>query len=189
MSQDELLLAAVEAFSRGDARSFDLIYSTLWLPVYRRIACMGIDESDAQDIAQKALVRVYLHAAQAKFPDAARFWAWVYTIATREVYKHWKRRCPELVSEEALALLDGQPATTPDPAEAAEHAQPLAAVGQCMAALPEEERLFLLGVLTQGLTFRQAAALHGMTLGQFKHRYERAMDSVRRCLAGKGYET
>jgi RNA polymerase sigma factor (sigma-70 family) len=150
---------------------------------------MGLRADEAEEIAQKVLVRVFLYCSKTEFHHVAQVWAWVYTITVREVYKHWRRRRPELVSEEGLESLQRQAVTTDDdPATAATAAEALRAVDECIGRLGEAERLYLLGPLVQGLTFRQAAALHGLTLGQFKHRYEQALEAVRACMESKGHD-
>ncbi len=173
----------------GDRAAFDVLYPTIWRRVYQRAAKMGLRGEECEDVAQKVLVRVYLYAARAEFDRKEKVWAWVYTIATREVYKHWKRKRPELVSEEGLNLLESQ-ATGPsaDPATHAVEAEVLSGVDDCIGRLIDADRLYLLGPLVQGLTFRQAAAAHGLTLGQFKHRYTRALEAVRDCMKAKGHD-
>ncbi len=59
--------------------------------------------------------------------------------------------------------------------------------GECIGRLEENQRLYLLGHLVGELTFRQAADIHDLSLGQFKHRYEKAIDSVRNCMKSKGH--
>ncbi|MEA3367183.1 MAG: hypothetical protein U9R68_03605 [Planctomycetota bacterium] len=129
------------------------------------------------------------YAGRAHFESSGRLWGWVYTIATREIYKHWKRRRPDLISDEGLEHLASLPtATAADPATSAVEAETLQDVEQCLDRLDEADRLHLLGPLVQGLTFRRAAAIHGLTLGQFKHRYGKALAKVRDCMRGKGHD-
>jgi len=184
------LLGAMRAFQGGEASAFDTVYGGLWGPVSRRALKMGLGEDEAGEIAQKVLVRVYLHAGSARFPDTKRLWAWVYTITAREVYKHWAKKRPALLREEAIAALEAQPAgSEEDPSRRAAGAEEKAAVGDCLSRLPADERLPVVGTILQGLPFRAAAELHGLTLGQFKHRYEKAIQKLRDCLRGKGIES
>ena len=75
-----------------------------------------------------------------------------------------------------------------DPAAVAAGSEAVADAGDCVARLAPDERLSLLGPLLHGLTFRAAAALHGLSLGQFKHRYETALERVRECMKRKGHD-
>jgi RNA polymerase sigma factor (sigma-70 family) len=183
------LLASMLAFQGGQPGAFDVLYATLWKRVYFRGRKMGLGHEESEEIAQKVLVRVYLFAAKAHFEHDTQIWSWVYTIAVREVYKFWRHKRPEVISEEGLASLLNQPSLSyDDPAVSGVEAEILHDVGECLARLGEVERLYLLGPLMQSLKFRQAAAVHGLTLGQFKHRYEKALEAVRNCLKAKGHD-
>lgn len=179
----------MRVFQQGDGAAFNALYAAMWPSVYGRGRKMGLRPDEAEEIAQKVLVRVYLYAGRARFESSKRLWAWVYTIATRQIYRHWKGRRPDLISDEGLEALAGRPAgAADDPAASAIETEALADVEQCLDRLDESDRLHLLGPLVQGLTFRQAAAVHGLTLGRFKHRYERALEQVRDCMRGKGHD-
>jgi RNA polymerase sigma-70 factor (ECF subfamily) len=183
------LLSAMRAFQEGDRASFDGLYGQLAPASARRAARMGLDAEQAQEIAQKTLVRVFLYAARARFEHAEQVWAWLYAITTREVYKLWRQRRPEIVSQEAVEIaLAGRADPAGTPAAAAAASEMIEHAGDCIGALDEAERMHLLGVLAAGLTFRQAARAHGLSLGQFKHRYERALRKVRDCLRAKGHD-
>lgn len=183
------LLAGVRAFQQGQQGSFERLYARLWPSVALRARRMGLDAHQAEEIAQRVLVRVYLYVGRARFDRPAQVWAWVYTIAAREVYKLWRKRRPDLVSDEVLEAWAAEagdrsagPAAAAASAEAVEHVQ------QCIADLDEARRMVLLGVLAGELTFRQAARAGGLTLGQFKHRYEKALAEVRDCMRAKGHD-
>lgn len=183
------LLAAMQAFQQGDEQGFEQVYSQFWPAVCRRAAKMGLDEPDREDVAQKVLVRVYLYARDAEFAGVRRLWGWVYTIAAHEIYKHWKKKRPELIAADLPADRPADPpGAEPSPAQAAADEEVHRALTDCMAALPDPERLAVASVLVQGLTFRRAAAVAGATLGQFKHRYEKALRSLRECLRRKGHD-
>ena len=187
--RDDELLAAVRAFQRGERGGFDRLYGRLWGPLAVRASRMGLDPHEAEEITQRTLVRVYLYAARASFQRPQQFWGWVYTIASRETYKLWRKRRPDVVCQEALEVWASAAADpSPSPAAAAASAEALADVEQCISTLEEEERMALLGVLVGGLTFRGAAKAHGLSLGQLKHRYERALRKVRDCMRAKGHD-
>ena len=184
------ILETVRAFQAGDAEAFEAVCPQIWRGVYARACKMGLDPIEGEDIAQKVLVRIYLYAAKAEFSSKGRLWSWIYTITAREIYKDWGRKRPELISEEGLrALFAAQiDDSTEDPAIASVAGEAVEDVGECIERLEESQRLCLTGPLAGELTFRQAAAVHGLSLGQFKHRYEKALDSVRNCMKSKGHE-
>lgn len=183
------LLETMWAFQQGDRSAFDALYGVMWPRVCLRAHKMGLGPEEGEEIAQKVLVRVYLHAGKAQFESKGRLWSWVYTITAREVYKHWKRKRPELVSEEGLERLEAQPTdASNDPVTHAVGAEVLSDADDCIERLSDADRLYLLGPLVHGLTFRQAAAAHGLTLGRFKHRYGKALEAVRGCMEAKGHD-
>jgi len=179
----------VRAFQGGDVGAFDEIHRRLWGPVFRRASRMGLAHPEAEDIAQRTLVRVYLYASRASFAGPRRLWGWVFTIATREVYKLWGRRRPDVPAGEAIdAWAAAEADAAPGPDANAATTEALADVEACLAALDASQRRAVLSVLTAGMTFRSAAAALGLRLGQFKHRYERALEAVRDCMRGKGHD-
>ena len=76
----------------------------------------------------------------------------------------------------------------PHPAVRLAHTEALGHVQECIGLLEEMDRRYLQGHLIKGLTFRQAAASNGISLGQFKHRYEKALQQVRECMRAKGHD-
>jgi RNA polymerase sigma factor (sigma-70 family) len=184
------MLEAIQAFQSGDGDAFESVCPQIWRAVCVRACKMGLDLEESEDIAQKVLVRVYLNASKAEFTSKGRLWSWIYTITAREIYKYWGRKRPEFVSEEALQILfaDQLADSTEDPAVVSVASEIVEDVGECIGRLEESHRLCLLGPLAGDLTFRQAADIHNLSLGQFKHRYEKALAKVRDCMKSKGHE-
>ncbi len=188
-SRDAELLDAMHQFQGGSDDAFETVYRRLWRPVAARVGRMGLRGDLVDELTQKALVRVYLYARKATFDSAGRLWGWVLTIATREVYKHWRKRRPDLAGEDALEAWSAEAAAPAEtPADAAETAETDADARDCLGRLEDDARRKLAGVLVGGLTFRAAAAAEGLTLGQFKHRYEKALARVRDCMRAKGHD-
>lgn len=182
------LLAAFRSYQQGKLCQFDDLYEALWLPVYARARKLGLGPEESQDTAQKVMVRVYLYAKKVSFVSVEKLWAWVYTITTREIYKCWRKRRPQAVPADVMEVLVNRTVDLNEgPAEATETAEAVSDVGECIGQLAEIGRLYLLGPLVQNLTFREAAALHGLSLGKFKHRYEKALRQVRDCMKAKGH--
>lgn len=186
---DQDLLSVIKAFQNGEPGSFERLYRMLWPLIALRALRMGLGPHQAEDLAQEVLIRVHRYAPKGTFDRAGKVWAWVYTIAVHEVYKVWRKRHPDLVSQEALEVWAGEATgASADPPAAAASAEAIEDLDECLAALAEDERMYVLGVLVGGLTFRQAARAHGLTLGQFKHRHTKGLVSVRQCMRAKGHE-
>ena len=183
------LLAQMHAFQAGRPGAFDRLYQAIWKPVLVRAGKMGLAAQECEELAQKVMVRVYLYAPKASFASRQELWSWIYTVTAREVYKAWRQKTPQFISDEGLELLNSEmSAGRADPLDSAEQGEAVRDVGDCIDLLGQPQRLHLLGVLVHGLTFRQAAGLHGLSLGQFKHKYEKALQKVRDCMRAKGHE-
>jgi len=177
------------AFQRGQRESFDRLGPMIWKRAARRAARMRLGADDCDEIAQQVLVRVFLYAADAHFDTEEKFWGWVGAITTHEVYKLWRKRQPEVVDPEVLEFRS-PPAAGPraDPPAAAATAEMLADLSDCIGRLDEARQEAMLAIHVAELTFRGAAGASGLTLGQFKHRYEKARAAVADCMRRKGHE-
>jgi RNA polymerase sigma factor (sigma-70 family) len=179
----------MHAFQAGRQESFQTLYAAFWPAAFLRASRMGLPPQEAEEVAQRTLVRVCLYARRASFGRPEQLWAWLYTIASREVYKLWRAKPAHVLSGQAWESWSANAAdASPAPPAAAASAEAVEHVEECIARLPEAERAALLAVLVGGLTFRQAAAAHGLRLGQFKHRYEKALAKVRQCMRSKGHD-
>lgn len=183
------LLNAMHSFQRGDQASFDVVYGKLWPAVRVLGGKMGLCPEQSEDVAQKALVRVYLHANKAVFNHEKEVWGWLYTIARRSIYREWHQKSRHLVPEDPQGMsMAWQVDPGPGLTEVVIDREALDHAGDCIGLLSQADRLHLLGHLLLGLTFRQAAAVHGLSLGQFKYSYEKALREVRDCMKGRGYD-
>jgi len=104
------------------------------------------NETEAEELAEEAFVRVYQN--RARFKPGARFSTWLYTIATnlaRDVQRR-RARHPQ-VSLDAEPAAGGQafhetlPEPRPHPADALAAAEQAQAVRDAVRALPEELRV------------------------------------------------
>jgi RNA polymerase sigma factor (sigma-70 family) len=186
---DESVFAAVRRFQAGEQAAFEAIAEELFVPVARKFAAMRLPASEIDELVQQVLVRVYLKVGEADFRAKEQFWAWVYTIATRQAYKHWRKKRPDLLAPEHVEIFADRPTPADEqPLHQAISEEASAHLTECVDTLPREQQLYVLGPLTQDLTFRDAARQHGLTLGQFKHRYEKALDRLRECMKSKGHD-
>jgi RNA polymerase sigma-70 factor (ECF subfamily) len=142
--------------------------------------------SDAEDCAQEAFVRVFLH--RAKFRSAARFSTWLYAIATNLARDCRRRqaRHPEVCLPEGEGGHGGGLEMIPDlaplPAEQLQAEEQAVQVRAAVQALPEELRTPL--VLFEYEHFAQAeiAQILQCTPKAVELRIYRARNSLRRLL-------
>ena len=146
------------------------------------------NESDAEDCAQEAFVKVYLN--RAKFRVDARFSPWLYAIATnlgrdclRRRMRHPETSLPNRDGEQGCGL-EMFPDDAPLPSERLEAGECAAQVAAAVQALPEELRTPL--VLFEYENFAQAeiAAILRCTPKAVELRVYRAKNLLRQSLAG-----
>lgn len=182
---DDDLLTIMQAFQHGDQSAFDALWETVRRSIYYRAKKRGLAHEEAEDIAQKVLVRVYLYAARATFTHVAQVWGWIRTITRNEVIKFQQKKRPDANGPE---LNENMPAENGiDPIGHAAETEGVQDVGECISRLTELAQQCLQGPLVDSLTFRQAAAACDLSLGKFKHRYEQALRQVRECMKAKGH--
>jgi RNA polymerase sigma-70 factor (ECF subfamily) len=146
------------------------------------------DPSDAEDCAQEAFVRVYLH--RAKFRSTAKFSTWLYAIATnlaRDCHRRSARH-PEVSPPESR---DGRPGGmemmpdhSPGPGDELQAGEQAAQVRAAVQALPEELREPLVLFEYENLAQSEIALILRCTPKAVETRIYRARNLLRETLAG-----
>lgn len=98
----------------GDAAAFAELFARHFAATFRYARHMlDGDEAVAEDAAQEAWVKAWRHLPE--FRGDARFRTWLFTIVSREVLDHRRRRRPVLVDEHVLeARLGEEPGGDPE---------------------------------------------------------------------------
>lgn len=145
------------------------------------------DESDADDLAQEAFVKVY--QSRAKFDLQQKFSTWLYAIASnlvRDRYR-WRSRHPQV-------SLDAENDTTgnafretltegrPSPIESMQAEERADAVRRAVAALPEELRLPLILAEYEERSQAEIGKILGCTAKAVETRIYRARQQLRTSL-------
>jgi RNA polymerase sigma-70 factor (ECF subfamily) len=145
------------------------------------------DESEAEDLAQEAFVRVFQN--RQKFNPQYRFVTWLYTIATNLARTQQRRqsRHPQVSLEAESEFTDGSlkdrlPAETADAAEHLETAERQVVVRDAIAGLPEELREPLLLAEYEELSQREIAEILQCTPKAVEMRLYHARQQLRRSL-------
>ncbi len=148
-----------------------------------------LSQSDAEDCAQEAFVRVYLN--RGKFRLGAKFSTWLYTIATnlaRDCQRR-KTRHPEISADAESeggggTLLETMADGAPTPTEALLAAERAGQVRQAVQSLPEELREALILYEYENLSQQEIADILGCTPKAVETRIYRARNLLRKLLAG-----
>lgn len=170
------VLARVAA---GEADAFaELVdlYQTRLLRLCERL--LG-DPEEARDAAQEVFLKAYRKAGELR--PQGQLYTWLYRIATNHCLNRLRRRRlvrftrlgGEAEEEDASAL--DPPDEAPDPAAALESRRRWQETRRAIAALPANQRAVLILVRFEGLSYRQAAEVLGISEGAVESRLFRAM--------------
>lgn len=100
VSKDETELIA--SIVNGDSSEYRTLVDRYKQDIYRHCFFIVRDEDDAEDAAQEALIRAYMHLKRFD-PERASFKTWLFTIGTRECLQTLrKRRTLPLLDEDVL---------------------------------------------------------------------------------------
>ena len=144
------------------------------IPALRRYArALTRDTDIADDLVQDTLVRA-LRSEHLFHGGDIR--SWLYTILTN-------------LNRNRLRSLSRRPAMTPiDDADAPDAAGPEAGgrdIERALAALVEDQRVALLLVVLEGLSYREVAEVQGVPIGTVMSRLARARAQIRAYLDGE----
>jgi RNA polymerase sigma-70 factor, ECF subfamily len=144
------------------------------------------NETDANEVAQEAFVRVYLN--RARFQPSQKFSTWLYAIATNLVRDRfrWRQRHPqvslEAESEDGNTVKDALPDGAASPSEETEAKERTQAVRGAVQALPEDLRTAVILYEYEGLAQAQIAAVMNCTVKAVETRLYRARAHLRQRL-------
>lgn len=184
----------IDAARRGDLPAFNWLVLRYQTRVYNLCYRMLSDPDAAADAAQDAFLSAY--RAIGRF-QGGQFRSWVLRIATNaclDVLRSQKRRPtqsldraltgPDDEDVEPLQVPDLNPST--DPEASVLSAEVIASIQEALAALPDEQRLAIVLVDVQGLSYEEAATITGANLGTIKSRINRARARMRDILRDMG---
>lgn len=168
-ASDEELMAGVAAGSEPDFRRLAERHLSRILSLAGRITR---NPADSEEIAQEALLRVWVHAARWR-PKAA-FRTWLYRIVVN--------LCLDRARRPAFAALDdvAEPIDPgPDPARQAESAEMTRIVAAAVTELPKRQRAAIALTHFEGLSDVEAADVLGTSVGGVESLLVRARRTLR----------
>jgi RNA polymerase sigma-70 factor (ECF subfamily) len=184
---DEELMLRVQS---GVADCYDVLVERYKVRLFNYLYRLTGNRDEAEEIAQEAFVKAYIHAG--KYKTIARFSTWLYTIATNLVRNRIRSRsrAPQLVSlwtrgfgdsEEERVLDIEDTGRTPD--EAINDAELSSVINSAIAKIPEKYReSFVLREINE-LSYEEIAAVTGLKLGTVRSRINRARNYFRQLVA------
>lgn len=160
----------------GDARAFDELVRRYQRPIYRLALRYVRSEADAKDVTQRTFVKAL--RALARFRADASFRTWLYRIAINAALNHLRDRRREERRQVAEAEV---PPTAPADLDSGRRS---AALRAAVAALPPRQRMVLELRVYDDLTFREVAALCGVSENAAKVSFHHAVAKLRERMSG-----
>jgi RNA polymerase sigma-70 factor (ECF subfamily) len=186
MGQDQAVDEDTEllrAYAGGNREAFARLYDRHDRACFQFIRrLLGSAGADAEDLHQETWLAVSRHAASFD-PRKAAFGAWLYTIARRKVWDHFrKQKVTELVSgQDDLAAQVADPG--PTPFQQAESHETALAIVKAVEALPLAQRETFILFVECGLSLEKIAEVTDVTTETSKSRLRYARATLRRHLS------
>lgn len=173
-------LVLVRRAKAGEQRAFEMLVRRHQDRVYSVALGVVRHPDDAADVAQETFIAVLRHLDT--FQEGAAFTTWLHRIALRKAYDQLRRRVPEPLDPDGVAV-SGRRSRDPDP-----HATALArsAILDAIASLDEPFRDAVLLVDVAGMGVEEAAAALGVAAGTIKSRVFRGRAALARELGTHG---
>ncbi len=169
-ASDEVLMMSV---ARGDHAAFALLVDRHLGRMVALATRVTGSAAEAEDVAQDAFSRVWVHAARWQ-PDGAKFSTWLYRVTMNLAIDRTRRR-------QTLPLETAPEPVDPDRggAGAVHDRQVSQAVRSVIDTLPETQRQALLLCWHEGLSNADAAAVMGVTVKAIESLLVRARRRLR----------
>jgi len=177
---DESLVARAR---EGDMAAFEELVMRHADRLYMALRRFGLDEGEAQDVAQETFLRAW--RSLARFEGRSAFFTWLYRIGFNEAQRRLGRRRPGEVSTAAgEGAIEDVADRTPGPAEDAEQAELRTILADALRELPLELRAAVVLRDVEGLSTREAASVLELGEAAFKSRLHRGRMALRNLLEG-----
>jgi RNA polymerase sigma-70 factor (ECF subfamily) len=185
LSDEDLMLLV----QQGDSDCFDILVDRYKGRLFNFVFRMVGNRDEAEEIAQEAFVKAFIHAG--KYKTIAKFSTWLYTIATNLVRNKIRARgrAPQFVSikeltggaEEEQVLVDLS-SSTRSPDEKFNDKELSEIINAAIQKIPEKYRTsFVLREINQ-LSYEEIAAATGLKLGTVRSRINRARNHFRKII-------
>ena len=165
--------------SRGNVESYNLLVSRWEKRVYNYLLRITTNREDALDLAQDVFLKAYQNLR--KLDDPGRFGAWLFRIAHNEAYSLFRKRKPEVDSDEIEPR-----ATDTGVAVGGTSVFPIElslAVATALERLSADQREAVVLKIYQGFKFEEMADILSCPVSTVKSRLYTALDLLKAELA------
>jgi RNA polymerase sigma factor (sigma-70 family) len=171
---DEALLAGLAV---GDATAGTAFIRRFQRRVYGLAYGLVGDQGAAEDIAQEAFVRAWRYAP-AYDTRRGSVTTWLLTITRNLAIDDLRMRRPQLADPESILALEPQP-TGPSIDDTVITSRTIAALGNTLRSMPDEQRRALVLAAFYGYTAQEISETEGVPLGTAKTRIRMALLKLR----------
>lgn len=179
-TRDETL---VERARDGDMNAFEELVMRHADRLYMALRRFGLDESEAQEVAQETFLRAW--RSLARFEGRSRFYTWLYRIGFNEAQRRLGRRRPaELTIPADERTIEDVADLAPGPADSAAQAELRATLASALRELPVSLRAAVVLRDVEGLSTSEAASILELGEAAFKSRLHRGRMALRDMLDG-----
>ena len=166
----------LEKSRAGDPQAFQALVRPHLDSIRRFARSFSKNESDADDLAQDALVKAY--RSFSSFDGRSSLSTWLYTIAKHQFLDHrrgklfhWRQRETELV--------ESDPTSHPNPEALVRDRERADLLWSNLRRIDEKFRTPLVLAEIEGLSYDEIAAIEGVPIGTVRSRIARAKDQLR----------
>jgi RNA polymerase sigma-70 factor (ECF subfamily) len=168
--------AAVQAVRRGDRDAFAQIVRAYQRRLFGLMLMMTRDPTAAEELAQDAFVRAFVHPAA--YDDHRPFYPWLATIAVR-LAQNWLVRRSRTGSSQALESCADPASPGIDPLTELITDEEDRALWRSVSVLPSGERTAVLLFYRQEMSVAEIAFALGVSTGTVKTQLSRARKRLR----------
>ncbi len=169
--------SVVEALRRGEQQAYKVVVDAMLNPVHRFLLRLCGDADAAADLTQETFLAMWQSIDS--FRGRSQFRTWVFGIAYHRFLRHRDRR-----GVETTQLADCEPEGSAGPQAMLEEAVARSGVHEAVNALPDLYREVVTLVHLEGLTYREAGEVLGISIGTVKSRMNVAFRMLREILGG-----
>lgn len=176
----------IKQAQKGDVAAYNRLVLHYQSLVYNVVYRIMNEPQGAEDMTQEAFISAY--KALNRF-RGGNFKAWLLRIATNACYDElrWRKRRPhssldELTEENESFSFLRSPEEGPE--GQAQRLEMMRAIEQCLAELPDEQRITAVLRDVEGYDYNEIADITSASLGTVKSRLSRARHKLRDCLQG-----
>ncbi|OAO88324.1 RNA polymerase sigma factor SigW [Geobacillus stearothermophilus] len=183
---DLFIKKRIKAIQKGDQNAYADLVDLYKDKIYRLCYRMLGNRHEAEDAAQEAFIRAYIHIDT--YNPEMKFSTWLYRIATNLTIDKLRKRKPDVYLDEEVGGTDGLtmqaqlPSRETSPEEAVESLELQETVQRAIEQLPEKYRSVIVLKYMEDLSLQETSEILGLPVGTVKTRLHRGREALRRQL-------